>query len=428
MATATAAAKSEMPRPRDPARSRRSQGRTRSALLRSGLAIAALSTGYIAAAHSLASTLKGANPERAYAVSIYDGRVAATLAQYLSNSDPKRRSFSDALAVRALRQDPTAVAAVSALGLNTQIRGDTPGARRQFAYAEKLSRRDLQTQLWAIEDSVAQGDVPGALRHYDTALRTSRQASDLLFPVLAGALTEPSVRNALVHRLKRDRPSWGIHFMGFAAAQGPDPKASGELFLDLHRAGLPPPAVAQAALIDRLIGFSEMERAWQLYRRETGASDPERSRDPDFARDPAIASQFDWQFVNDADIATTGRPEGGGAVVEVSVAPGAGGTILRQMQLLPAGSYRIESVMSGTATASTAPPYWTLSCRDGRPLGRVEVPVSETPRRVAGRFDVPTDCRAQVLSLVARPTDANTGLELKIVRAQLAPVKPGERS
>lgn len=91
----------------------------------------------------------------------------------MSGLETARRREADRLARLALRQDPTAVAALATLGLNAQIRGDTNSARRYFAYSDKLSRRSLTTRLWAIEDAVARDDIPAALRNYDVALRTS---------------------------------------------------------------------------------------------------------------------------------------------------------------------------------------------------------------------------------------------------------------
>src|SRR3546814_1290750 len=70
-------------------------------------------------------------------------------------------------------------------------RGDQAKGERLLAYSQKLSRRDLRTQLMAIELAVAQGDISGALRHYDIALRTKKNAPELLFPVLTSALPDP---------------------------------------------------------------------------------------------------------------------------------------------------------------------------------------------------------------------------------------------
>ncbi|MFV3517295.1 hypothetical protein ACNJD8_22045, partial [Mycobacterium tuberculosis] len=108
----------------------------------------------------------------AYSLSSHDGRIGALLSAALSSTevDKATRERSDRIARQALVQDPTAVAAVATLGINAQLRGDTGPARRIFAYANQLSRRDLRTQLWAIEDAVSRNDIPGVLNNYDIAL------------------------------------------------------------------------------------------------------------------------------------------------------------------------------------------------------------------------------------------------------------------
>ena len=153
-------------------------------------ALAAVLTvlGYFSVAYTLGYLLRE-NPAYAYSLASGDGRVTARLSQAVLTAKPAapERDRATRLAWLALRQDPTAVRAAITLGLSAQLGGEINGARRLFAYAQALSRRELQTQLWAIEDAVSRDDITGALRQYDIALRTSRKAPDLLFPVLASA-------------------------------------------------------------------------------------------------------------------------------------------------------------------------------------------------------------------------------------------------
>lgn len=162
------------------------------------LAIVILAIGWAGVSQSIASVLQKSDPAVAYRFTLNDGRVTAILARSLSGVDarPADRALADRLGRKALRQDPTAVVAVSTLGFDAQLRGQTAEAQRLFGYAEALSRRDLQTQVWAIENSVAQGDVAAALHHYDIALRTSPDAQAVLFPILASAISTQPVRAA----------------------------------------------------------------------------------------------------------------------------------------------------------------------------------------------------------------------------------------
>lgn len=408
--------------------SRRRRARRRSTTewaVRALLAGAAAGIGWISAVHSSGYALRTADPARAHALAPTDGRVTAQLAQRLSGAEasPADRARADRLARRALRQDATAVAAVSTLGINAQIRGDTAGARRLFGYAGHLSRRDLQSQLWAVEDAVARGDVPGALRHYDLALRTSRRAADLLFPILASALAEPSVRRALVGALAAE-PPWAASFVTYAAGNGPDPRATASLLLALRRAGVPVPEEAGAALIGTLTAGKFYEQAWAYYALTRSGVDRRRSRDPRFTADPAFPSPFDWTPIDEGGVSVTIQTGDRGGLVDFSAPASVGGTLLRQLQLLPPGDYRLAGRSVGVTEPAETSPFWALTCADGRELGRIAVPNSTRANGVfAGRFTVPTGCPVQTLALVARPSDAVGGLSGRIDRAYLVPVR-----
>lgn len=390
-------------------------------------AIAAL-LGYHAATFSLAQALAASDIALAHRLAPHDGRITARLAASLSGPDAVEadRRHADRLARLALRQDPTAVVAVSTLGLNAAARGDTAAARRLFAHAQRLSRRDLQSQLWAIEDAVGREDVPGALRHYDIALRTHPNVAEVLFPVLATASGDPAIRTALIRTLA-GKPAWAESFISHVAGQGPDPRATAALFRGLARAGVAVPEAARAAAIDALIARGLAGEAWAYYASTRPGADRRRSRDPRFAAALEAPSQLDWVPVNDAGVSSSIQRGGRGGIFDFAAPASAGGPLLRQLQLLPPGRYRLAGHASGIEQAERSRPYWTLTCRDGRELGRVVLSNStDAGGDFGGAFSVPPGCAVQTLALVAQPTDAVAGLSGQIDRVQLTPV-PGEK-
>ena len=190
-------------------------------IIRGALALVAAILGYLSITHSLANVLVESDPARAHLLDTENGPITAALAQKLfaEQPTPDRSAPFVRLAQAALRQDPTAVSAVATLGLQTGLRGDVVHTRRLFDYAQRLSRRDIRTQLWAIEDAVARDDIPAALHHYDIALRTIPMASDLLFPILAGALDQSAIRTNIVLTLRQQpTPQWGPKFISFLSA------------------------------------------------------------------------------------------------------------------------------------------------------------------------------------------------------------------
>lgn len=368
--------------------------------------------GVIAVTGSMAGAVRGRDPAQAHRLAPGDGRWTALLASTLSNgqvSSENRRRVDD-LARTALRQDPTAVQAVAALGITAQLRGDIEGARRLFAYAQGLSRRDFTTQLWAIEDAVARGDIPNALRHYDIALRTSRSAPELLFPVLATAIEEASVRDALIKTLAR-KPGWGTAFSEYAAGKGP-PHATAQLFGGLQQVGVPVPPYNQAAVVSRLLAADDLKTAWSYYASLRKGADRRFSRDPSFTAALESPTAFDWTPLSEGGVVTSLQRGSGndGGTFQFSAPTSIGGPLLQQLQFLPPGTYRLEGRASDIEPATDSLPYWQLNCGYGRELGRVEIRgVTNGKSTFSGDYQVPADCPMQLLVLMARPSDAIGG-------------------
>ncbi len=392
--------------------------------VRAGIALATAGLGYAAVTNTLAYTIRGSNPARAYALSPGDGRIGGLLSEQMSGPEaqPADRLRADALARDALRQDPTAVAAVATLGINAQIRGETAVARRLFSYAATLSRRDLRTQLWAIEDAVARNDIREALLHYDTALRTSRVAPDLLFPVLASAIVDPIIRSGIVARLKA-QPTWSGPFIVYLADIGADAPAAALLFRDIARAGIALPDAPRAALLQRLIEQGKFNDAWSLYAAVTPGVDRRRSRDPNFTADLVQPSIFDWVPVETGGISATLQREGKDGVFDFIVPIGMSGPILRQVQMLPPGDYVIEGRSTGINQPAASLPYWVLSCGEVSEIGRVPVPDSRhADGRFSGRLRVSEQCPVQYLTLITRPSEQSGGVVGQLRSIQLRPI------
>ena len=386
---------------------------------RCALALLASMLGYQTVTHGIALAVQRTDAVQAYRLAPSDSQIAAALAASIFTTDqsPRAQPHITDLARQALRGDPTAEQAAATLGLQEQLRGHSVMARRWFGYAQMLSRRDLQVQLWAIEDAIGRGDIPAALHQYDTALRTSNAASELLFPVLGGAIAEPDVRRGLVSTLVK-KPSWATSFIEYAANAGVDPKAVATLFVDLRRAGVAVSGEATRAVITRLVQAGSPMLAWRYYATVRASVDRYRSRDPSFTAQLDVPTPFDWVVANEPGVSASIEAGHRGGLVNFSALSGVGGEVVRQMQFLPPGRYRIEGHAKDTDRSTRSTSYWTLNCWHGRELEQVVVPAD---KRFAGFFTVPVDCPLQMLTLVARASDAITGVSGQIDRVQLAP-------
>lgn len=392
--------------------------------LRGLLAMVVLFVGGQALTFSLAQMLTSRNPTLAHQLAPYDGRITARLAAALASPEVTTadRRRANVMAKRALRQDATTVAAVTALGLDAQVRDDTTSARSLMKYAEKLSRRNPQMQLWAIEDAVSRSDVNDALRHYDVALRVNPTLSQILYPVLVSAVGSKNVRMALAHTLAQG-PAWAESFINFLPANVPDPIAGAAFLTDLRRMKISVSQAAQTEMVDTLLVKASNEEAWSFYAATNPGVDRRRSRDSDFSAMSDTPSRFDWTIVNEAGISTSIQRTGSHGLFEFVVSSGTGGALLQQVQLLPPGRYRLEGRSSNIDQPAPALPYWVLTCPDGRELGRVEVNNSaSSSSNFSGQFDVPSNCPLQTLLLVARPSDAVAGLSGQIEHVTLVPL------
>ncbi len=380
---------------------------------------------------SLANVLVKTDPARAHMLSPGSGHITADLAEQRFSLEPAAdaQSRPAQLARQALRQDATAVEALGVLGLQAQMRGDEDEARRLFTYSQALSRRELRSRVWAIEEAVRRGDIGGALEQYDLALRTSRAAPDLLFPVLASAVAEPRVRAELIADLAQ-QPGWGEAFIYTLASSAPDTEASLRLFREAERGGVPVSELARTTLVNVLVSRQSFEDAWAYYASIRLGADRRRSRDPNFSLAAETTASFDWAAISSAGVSATIQPGQPGGLVDFSAAPSNSGVVLQQLQHLPPGAYRLEGRSSGLEQPEQSLPYWALTCQDGRELGRVPLrpspPASgegEAGVPFNGRFTVPGNCPVQTLALMVRPSDQIAGVSGQIHRVQLAPAR-----
>ena len=396
-------------------------------VLRGILASSACVLGYISTTQTFAYAVMKADPERAYAMASGDGRIAGALAQELAagQAGPVDRPRANRLARQGLAAEPLSVKALTALALNAQTAGKTAEARRLFAHSDALSRRELGTRLWLIEDAVQRNDIKGALRHYDIALRTEENAPNLLFPVLGEAIVDPDISAALTDVLQ-SRPAWGESFTTYLATSGQVPTASAMLLRNLSRRGAPVSAASQTGVVNMLFRAGKFDESWNYYRSFRANVDRRRSRDPDFGLELETPSIFDWvPIMSDAGISASIQHAGGkGGVFDFAAPSSTGGIVLQQVQLLPPGRYRLDGVSAEIEQPRVARPYWRISCLNSQELGRIELPnSSENSGRFIGFFEIPVGCPVQTLDLVARPSFEVGGTKGQILHAALVLVQ-----
>lgn len=400
-----------------------SRGLDKKKLAKGGVALLVAAVGAFFVTASFAQVMAKVDPARAATLAPRNGSVLSRFADQEFATEPSMDSTSQPaiLARRALLADPTSAKALTVLAFQAQLRGETAKADRIFAYSMRLTRRELRPHIWAIENAVSQGDIAGALESYDLALRTSKDARPVLFPSLAASLSEPRIRAELL-RIVATKPDWLESLLIFQTDSGIEPLGWADFLSEGRRVGLQATEAQYASLATRLLAIGERDRAWALYKSFRKGALRSQSRDPDFMLQGDARAPFDWRAGEDGALSVSILQRGKNGVVDFAVPPTVSGELVRQVQLLPAGRYRLSGFSTNIDQPASSRPYWLFACEDGRELGRVSLGNSrEKPAPFMGEFEVPSGCPVQILSLNARSTDDINGVSGQIESASLVP-------
>jgi hypothetical protein len=365
-----------------------------------------LVTGWLSVAVSGASLTRQLRPDIALTFRPGDAGALAKSAELLLRQTPLSRASIDAaerLSLDALRRDPTMVVAWRSLGMVAAARQQPAEANRIFHFAAILSKRDLPTRLWLIEERVQADDVPGALREYDIALRGSRAAHQLLLPILVSATSSDAILRPLA-ALLNEMPPWRRAFLDAYAGGGP---ATGR-FLEFTRLIFPTMSAEEkgrlALALPGLVERRQFQPAYQLYQLlAADARQPQVLRNGGFEQANPYPP-LDWQLQNGGEFGAETEAAGGqaGHRLRIFAASGTGGLAARQLLLLPPGSYEIGAVFGPVEDSRPARINWTIQCATGSGaiLLRQDLPARAAAGPSAAAFGVPAaDCSAQWLNL-----------------------------
>lgn len=348
--------------------------------------------------------------------------LGSAAAQRIDGSNP---GAATALARSALQRDATTIAAWRVLGTQSALIGKTDDATRIMRFSERLTRRDLATQLWLIEDSVRRNDVGEALRHYDNALSTNRAARDLLLPNLASALSAPALGKPITALVAR-RPNWLEPFLNALTRFAKPDEQAVDLLVAVRRGGYTPALAEATAFPGRLAD----EGKWKQAARAYVAIQPRSVRDIEsdtggFDREPKIAP-FDWALASSSNLqAYADEPvrKGGAPTLRIAASDGEAGTPARKLLLLGPGQYRL-----GIGVRSLAPPLPAKAALSIRCAGEQQDLLSQSivppaqSRPIATQFSVPQECPAQWINVDFEAADDLRMSEIVIDGIRIAPL------
>ncbi len=357
-------------------------------------------------ASGIASMAAQRVPDIALKFAPWDAQANGRKSELVFAHSLEARQFGEAaaLARRAIARDPTNVPAIRTLGLIEQLSGQSERGDTLLTLAGELTRRDLATEVQAIEAAVAKEDVRGALRHYDNALRTSRRAGPLLLPVLAQATGDANLIRPIADTLVKN-PQWLFPFYREAMQSGPSVANLTELSAIMQARGQPLVRDVRIALISRQIAARE----WDLVRQEFGrgrrASAFGRGVNDGGFDHVGDLIPVDWVVAQDgtAEIEISQDAAGNGRRLSFLLSSRRNAELARQLTLLEPGRYVISFTTGGWKEAGQAATYSRIECAEGSGQRLVDMERwrSRGNARIAG-FTVPASgCGGQWLMIRA---------------------------
>lgn len=293
----------------------------------------------------------------------------------------------------------------------------------RMAVAHHLSRRDVGTELFMIEDAVRRNDAAGALEYYDTALRVGQSSRTLLYPVLTEALNEPLVRQRFVPFLNSP-PPWLESFLRFAVSNSTNPSSMVEL--SVLAGGFPGGKAYESIdteLLTALVERKQLATAVRYYLSLPNAK-PALATSVAMSQEginPAFAP-ISWQAYSIPGIDAVWIAAGQGLELEALLDAGFVGPVARKVLALRPGTYRLAAPFRTEGYDPSDSLTWTIACPDDRKL--MTTTVSLAPQgRLEPIFMVPDNCPAQMVMVAASTAPGSATITLTLQSPTVNPAQ-----
>ncbi|MFM9853469.1 MAG: hypothetical protein ACKVOJ_11785 [Sphingomonadaceae bacterium] len=394
-------------------------GRLVALAMRWVVALIFLGLAYAAGLSAIVNVTRAASPQTALSVSANDALavVARADADFTAAAAKGKAIDVSARAAQSLRGEPVNPRAVRLLGFAADAKGDNKNAMRFARLADRLSRRDIPSQMWLLENAVERNDVRAVLARYDIIIRSSYTLRDLLYPKLALALSDNDVRDGFVPYI-RSNPAWLSNFVSIAiGASNPD-----ALSYAIRQAGGLPKTDAYKKLETSLLGalFATQKFAeGRAFFETLDGSDRALLTTTAFT-DSTLDSRFapvNWALEAGSNTGATAEKAGKSWAMRAFALSNSTGLAASKYLFLPPGHYRFRSIQTIVTPGTNARASWVLRCMSSpaQPViyqydmirtGRAAIPASE--------FAVSSDCAVQRLELNLAGGDDSSGLELRL--------------
>lgn len=294
-----------------------------------------------------------------------------------------------------LRRSPLDVVAMRQLAMVADF--ERPGqAPALVLLAERISRRDLATQVYLIDAAAERGAQAEALRHYDRALSAHPVARAALFAPLAQAIADPAVRSAMVRHAARP---WFETFVTNADTHGATPGAMVAL-LNAARDALPRTRYEDMAtlLLEKLVGAGRLAEASALAGEVQGnTTNALGSIEFSPATTDRRLGPFAWNLQADELVETV---LGGDGEIRASILPARAALAAERVTVFPPGNYEFYQELTYDNVSPRAAVTWELRCGANRaPLWKQRLPASPGRITYRAKLTIPDSCSGQLWKL-----------------------------
>ena len=347
-----------------------------------------------------------------------DHHLAQVLGQSALPAADVQQMQEDARA--ALASSPFNVTAMRQLGVLADSGQTTAAGVSYFVAAERVSRRDLGTELALLNAAIIGEDLGGVLRHYDRTLRVYESAQTLLFPALNQASAQASVRDGL--RGYTASP-WFVPWFGqlLNSAGRRDDLAP---FLAQVRPQLASAAADKLAtlLLGRLLrdGQYAAAQSWlEQTAPERGAALAELGITP--ATTDLQLGAFAWSFKDREAVAIA---LGDDRSLAISIDPGRREPVAERITILPPATYEFTVSLAADPGSPTAQMTWEMRCEgsgDQAPVWSFSPELHPGQQAYSSQFALARDCPAQRWTLSAMSHSAQRASLVRITKMSLTP-------
>lgn len=369
-----------------------------------GIGLATAGLAYAAFSAAFVNISASANPMVART---FDGNDPVALAASADMLLTEGLTDANAARVRALANGSLSAQALNPRALRllaTSLDQSASDSQRLalLTMSDRLSRREIGTQLLLIEKNSQTDAIGETLKHYDIALTTNRGAQENLFPILATAIEDKAINREFAGLMASKQP-WMDAFIRFKLERD---KESNALVDAGNAARVRPSGPAfdemKQLLFERSLRTGNYAAARQFYAKyqvaEPGLLQTARFSPPQSVRQGALMR---WQlFELPYILPQITRAEASSPyqlIVEASSS--ARGTVASKLMMLPPGRRRIAIDYGNVAFTPASFATWTLRCVGvkGDPVIWTADVANAAPTRAT--ITIPPQCGAQMIEL-----------------------------